>query len=378
MTVVGEVFVGIDLAWSSGMTGLAVVDPTGRVLTSTSVRSDEQIDGWLGGLPGHPVVVAVDAPLVVPNQGGARDGERHLARAYSRYAAAPYTTSRATLGGAEPRAMRLARRHGWATDPTTPVGGGTCVCIEVYPHPALVGLFTLPYRLAYKKGSLASRTEAFRVLADHLETVTELGLATYPRWADMRAMLAGPQPGDLDRWEDEVDAIVCAHLAWLWRYKPGYLTVYGSPAGGYIVAPPPPTHPPAPPAPSLGPARTPQAAVGMPGPPASGRRQAGRQAAGARARDDALTLHALLVERMRAGAGPVTYATAAAQVGRIPNGLGPVLDLLEQHCADRGEPNLAVLVVNAASGQPTKYAHLGQDWAAEQRRCATHAWTSGP
>ena len=116
----------------------------------------------------------------------------------------------------------------------------------------------------------------------------------------------------------------------------------------------------------------------MPGPQARGRRQSGRHAAGARARDDALTLHALLVERMRAGAGPVTYATAAGQVGRIPNGLGPVLDLLEQHCADRGEPNLAVLVVNAASGQPTKYAHLGQDWAAEQLRCATHAWTSGP
>jgi hypothetical protein len=99
------------------------------------------------------------------------------------------------------------------------------------------------------------------------------------------------------------------------------------------------------------------------------------QAAGTRARDDALALHAMLVERMRAGGGPVSYATAAAHVGRIPNGLGRVLDLLEQRCAERGEPNLAVLVVNAATDQPTKYAQLGQDWAAEQRRCATHAWT---
>jgi predicted RNase H-like nuclease len=276
MQAVGEVFVGIDLAWSSGMTGLAAVDPAGRVLTSASVRTDEQIDDWVSRLPGQPLVVAVDAPLVVPNQSGSRDGERQLARAFSRYGAAPYTTSRARLGTDEPRAMALARRHGWATDPTTPAGGRTPVCIEVYPHPALVGLFALPYRLPYKKGPRAARAEALHTLAEHLETVPELHLATHPRWAQVRAMLTGPKPGDLDRWEDEIDAIVCAHLAWLWRHRPGHLTVYGTPAGGYIVAPPPPTHPAAPPSTRR-----------APGPSAAARRRSGQRQPGGRALDDA-------------------------------------------------------------------------------------------
>ena len=38
----GEVHVGIDLAWSTGTTGLAAVDDTGRLLTSTSVQDDDE------------------------------------------------------------------------------------------------------------------------------------------------------------------------------------------------------------------------------------------------------------------------------------------------------------------------------------------------
>jgi predicted RNase H-like nuclease len=48
---------------------------------------------------------------------------------------------------------------------------------------------------------------------------------------------------ELERIEDEVDAIACAHLAWLWTNRPGALQVYGDVTSGYIVAPPAPTHP---------------------------------------------------------------------------------------------------------------------------------------
>ena len=82
----GRVHVGIDLAWgSTARTGLAAVDPTGRLLRSTSVVSDEEIDDWLAGLPGPVGVVAVDAPLEVPNATGTRACERALASAYGRY-----------------------------------------------------------------------------------------------------------------------------------------------------------------------------------------------------------------------------------------------------------------------------------------------------
>lgn len=87
---------------------------------------------------------------------------------------------------------------------------------------------------------------------------------------------------------------------------------------------------------------------------------------------DAATVHTLLADRARAGAVPVTYGEVGRQVGRIAHGLGPLLDEVEQICANRGGPNLAVLVVNQASGEPTKYARRGDNWTAEQARCVHH------
>lgn len=105
----------------------------------------------------------------------------------------------------------------------------------------MVGLFRLGQRILYKKGP--SRSQGFAALITHFETIAELGLPTNARWAVLKQVVADPRPGDLNRIEDEVDAIFCAHLAWLWHHRPGVLHVYGSLEAGYIVAPHPPTHP---------------------------------------------------------------------------------------------------------------------------------------
>ena len=235
-------FVGIDLAWSTGWTGLAVVDASGRLLASGRARSDAEIAAWVQGLPGPVEVVAVDAPLVVPNESGQRPAERLVGRAFGAFGASAHTANRGTFGGREARAMTLARRFGWGVDPATTPGPGRTVCLEVYPHPALVGLFALPYRLDYKKGGTARRLPGFRTLVELLESVPELCAAATDGWAVLRGELADPRPGVVARWEDEVDAVLCAHLAWLWGHRPGSLVVYGTARDGYIVAPPRPTH----------------------------------------------------------------------------------------------------------------------------------------
>ena len=122
-------------------------------------------------------------------------------------------------------------------------------CIEVYPHPAMVGLFSLPYTLPYKgkKGrDLASLQAAYDVLLDSMERhLPELELPRSERWAQLRTIAANAQrKADLERIEDAIDAIVCAHLAWLWSNRRDALRVYGDVRSGYIVAPPPPEHPP--------------------------------------------------------------------------------------------------------------------------------------
>ncbi len=234
-------YVGIDLAWKdTNRTGVAAVDEGGRLLASGCVRSDDEIAGWLADLGPRPRVVAVDAPLIVPNNTGLRLAERLIGQAYGRYGASAYPANRSNPLFDPPRAQALAQRFDWQVDPDAVVRDGDTLCVEVYPHPALVGLFTLPQRVLYKKGP--DRAAGFTQLADLLETVPQLGLAASPRWAELRAIIAAPGPGDLSRIEDEIDAILCAHLAWLWHHRPGALNVYGTVDEGYIIAPPPPTH----------------------------------------------------------------------------------------------------------------------------------------
>jgi predicted RNase H-like nuclease/Holliday junction resolvase RusA-like endonuclease len=237
-----SLFFGLDLGWSTGGTGLAAVDSTGRLTASGRVKTDDEIAAWIEAQSGRVIVAAVDAPLIVPNESGQRVAERLIGQAFGRFGASAHTSNRTRFTGGDTRAMRLAQRFGWTVDPRAPLDAGSSVCIEVYPHPAIVGLFKVPYRLDYKKGNDQQRAPGFRSLMQHLESVTELALASSARWQELKHALSVAGRGDLNCLEDELDAILCAHLAWLWCHRPDTLQVYGDLEVGYIVAPPPPLH----------------------------------------------------------------------------------------------------------------------------------------
>lgn len=239
--------IGIDLAWGpNGRTGLAAVDGDGRLVDSASVRSDDEIDAWIVG-HGSVEVAAIDAPIVVPNATGRREAERLVAAAFGRYDAGPHPTNRSRPWMDPPRALRLADRHGWTVDPERRGAVGDPVAIEVYPHPGMVGLFGLGRVLPYKKGAFNTRRAAFARLLDLLEGVPSLRLPESERWATLRARFAAAtRPADLDRLEDEVDAVFCAHLAHRWAGGGEDLVVYGDRTAGFLVAPPEPRHAPTP------------------------------------------------------------------------------------------------------------------------------------
>lgn len=246
----GTVHVGIDLAWgTAARTGVAAVDAAGRLLHSGTVVTDAELDVWLGRLPGPLGVVAVDAPLEVPNATGARGAERELTSAYGRYGCGCHVANRSRPWFDPPRGEVLAARHGWSLDPDA-VGLGRPVAVEVYPHAALIGLFALGRVLPYKakaRRDLATRQEAFARLVALLESLPGLGLLDGPGSADWAeqvvAVRSATRPVDLERVEDRIDAVLCAHLAWRWAADPGSLHVYGGPGLGRVVAPPRPTHP---------------------------------------------------------------------------------------------------------------------------------------
>lgn len=209
-------YVGIDLAWGErARTGVAVSDGAGALVESTTVRTDDEIAAVLEPHRDHIVAVAVDAPLIVLNPTGRRPCEAQIGQAFGRYRAGAYPANTGNRHFRPPRA-------------------------------AMVGLFgldgTIPYKVRQGR-NLASLKAAYERLLDHMEAdLPELRLREHYRWQTVRASVrASERKAVLRRFEDEIDAIVCAHLAWLWTTRRDALRVYGDVETGYIVAPPPPS-----------------------------------------------------------------------------------------------------------------------------------------
>lgn len=242
------VALGIDLAWGpNGRTGLAILDPDGRLQASCWVRTDDEVAAFVAEhVGGSPVLAAVDAPLIVPNLTGRRPCEAELARRFGRFHAAPHPSNRSRPWmQPEPRGARLAKRLGWSTDPAARPTASRGVALEVYPHPAMVVLFGLDRVIPYKQKpgrDLEALRAAHLLLLDHIESTTGelLGLVSSARWADLRTgVLTASRKVELGRIEDEVDAIVCAYLAWLWTHRPEDMEVIGDVDTGYVVVPRP-------------------------------------------------------------------------------------------------------------------------------------------
>lgn len=235
-------FVGIDLAWSDrglGRTGIAVLGDDGRLARSLTVHTDDEIAAALG-TDAHAglLVAAIDAPIVVTNAHGQRTAERDVSRRFGHAGASTYPANRGNPLFDPPRASILAERFGWVYDAVAPR-----MAIEVYPHAAMVSALGLPRIFPYKakpNRTLESRRAAFTDMMLGLETVggDTLDLATNERWRELRhTVRTATRPVDLQRVEDEVDAIWCAWIAWRWGTERSRMLVFGDFATGAIIVP---------------------------------------------------------------------------------------------------------------------------------------------
>lgn len=212
---------GIDLAWGRrAPSGLCAVAGDGSVVDSATLVGDDEIVAWTARHA--PAVVGFDAPLVVTNPTGRRRCEALLSRAFAPEKAGCYPSNRSlpafSDGG---RAADLARRLGTETDPACARETGRPLAVEVYPHSALVALFRLDARLAYKAGRgrpVEARAAEMGRLVGLLAALEgrepPLVARAGPRWAALCAATGGARRHvDLERVEDELDAHVCAYVA---------------------------------------------------------------------------------------------------------------------------------------------------------------------
>lgn len=202
-------YIGIDLAWSDrNPSGLVVIDDAGKVEASAYLIDLDAIAGFcLSHATGEPAVVAVDAPLAVPNEQGHREADRALMKLFGGRRLGAHVASRSRLtrvhGGV--RGEALAQR----------LTGALHGIIEVYPHAALVGWFDLPAPLAYKRGSLARRLSGLREL---VQLLRRLDQADPPLAVDSAPWLVGQEAEHLtgagvEQLESLLDALVCAYVA---------------------------------------------------------------------------------------------------------------------------------------------------------------------
>jgi histidinol-phosphate phosphatase family protein len=232
-------FVGIDLAWSPrNPSGGAVVASEGKLLCATaSLGGDDEILEFIvsavpAGLPG---VVAIDAPLAVPNDTGGRPCDRQAAAVFRRFEASPYLANRRSLaryGGL--RAEDLTRRLrflGFRHDPHIVRQADTRQVVEVFPHPATVSLFHLDRTLKFKARSGRDYPLRWQALIRLRNLLTGLAEAEPPLHLPphfLTMQIQGARGRAFKEAEDLLDAVVCAYsVLYAWHHGPRGYAVYG-------------------------------------------------------------------------------------------------------------------------------------------------------
>ena len=249
-------FIGIDLAWSDRNPSGGAVIRDGRLVACTGGlgRLSEIVDfvgAHLSRRNGS--IVAVDAPLRVPNETGIRPCDRALSADWQRYHAGAYPANRRLLardGVVRGEALTAAlseRFQFYETDVIPQRTKARLVC-EVYPHPALVSLFGLDRILKYKRGRGRSYEERWPEYDRYCSLLRGLRKADPPLRGTKKLLTGtnvfGLRGAALQEYEDALDALTCAYVAsYLWRHGPGPVKRYGSLEEGHILVPRPTRHP---------------------------------------------------------------------------------------------------------------------------------------
>jgi len=87
---------GLDLAWSPrNRSGGVALSADGQLLRAAADLGDEVLDFIHEAVPdGQPGIIAIDAPLAVPNESSGRPCDGQVAAVFGRFDAAPYPANR--------------------------------------------------------------------------------------------------------------------------------------------------------------------------------------------------------------------------------------------------------------------------------------------
>ena len=245
-------FMGIDLGWTSGFSGLCCLDWDCDQLTLLDLTCKQPleevldwIDGWVS--PPESALIAVDAPTLIPNLTGTRLPDKLTHQYFGRYHAGCYPANLNRPFASRTVGFGLSLQHrGFVHAPSIEPQQPGRYQIEVYPHPAMVHLFGLNSILKYKKGRLAARKAELSRLRGYIceilpQLTPPLTLSSSDR--SHFALLPFPEKmtgNALKTVEDQLDSLVSAYIGaywWYWGKERNW--VLGDLSTGYLVIPAP-------------------------------------------------------------------------------------------------------------------------------------------
>ncbi|MEG4867171.1 MULTISPECIES: DUF429 domain-containing protein [unclassified Microcoleus] len=246
-------FIGIDLGWSSGPSGLCCLNwennqlqliECDRLLATNDILTwiDTQIS------PTEPAIIAVDAPTIISNPSGMRLADKLTHKHFGRYHAGcyPANLSRPFAQKTVEFGLSLEAR-GFVHAPIIEAKKLGRYQIEVYPHPATINLFQLERIIKYKKGKLAERQLELMKLCQYIIDILpslepslnlSCGTGILPVSLGDSKLPEIPSTATLKALEDQLDALLCAYIGahwWYWGIERNL--VLGDRTNGYIVIP---------------------------------------------------------------------------------------------------------------------------------------------
>jgi predicted RNase H-like nuclease len=225
--------IGVDLGWTSGASGVALLELCGSDLKFIECARILEVDAlvaWISERAGANCVVAVDAPLRIGNALGMRESEKQAHRLYGRFDAGCYPANLASkfaprTTGFSLKLASLGFRH--THEHAAGAGGGRSQ-FECFPHIAAIEFFSLDLIVKYKRGTRAHRLRELQRFS---------GLVASLPIQDLELPQL-PAHGDLKSAEDQLDAILCAYAGFHWRqWGLERNRVLGDPEEGCMIIP---------------------------------------------------------------------------------------------------------------------------------------------
>ena len=254
-------FIGIDLGWSSGPSGLCCLNWQNNQLELIECDRQQSLNDILTWIdtqvsPTEPAIIAVDAPTIIANLTGMREADKLTQKHFGRYHAGcyPANLSRPFAQKTVEFGLSLEAR-GFVHAPIIEAQKLGRYQIEVFPHPATINLFKLDRIIKYKKGKLAERQLELMKLCQYIVDILPslepslnlscgTGILPVSSGTGILPVSGSNLPkiptsvATLKALEDQLDALLCAYIGahwWYWGIERNL--VFGHRTTGYIVIP---------------------------------------------------------------------------------------------------------------------------------------------